>query len=619
MPWSSSIDSGFVINSAHLLPDGRVLLHQAGGITKVLTPNAVGDYLNGTLTRLADAPLEHVACNVTVDLQGRLYFHGGEYGTGAAKTSMFDPATNAWSTVNGGLNASHEPVWQMADSTTLAVNPANNAQKFRVGSIQDISFYTAPNTFTRAPGWQASECCPFLLPDGRIMVFMASVGANFTEVVGSNDGRSVATYNNGAGANGVIQTFDFSGFTKAFHTPTNDRWTSHGSYLGYETSSSGYMAKVNKAVLVGGDGFLYAINIATFDNPTTRASSLERYPLPPLPSMVGQTSGMLGFASYASFGASFTAPSTLNINCTGYESFASFVMSLWPAEGGFSNHFVHVRTDGNTNARRLQFTGASYNSGTATLTLTGVSAVTGDPKYSPGGGQVSNSFPIEVITCDPYYCAKDETAWILPNGDYVFTAGTNVVSSRSNYFNSLGVTMKWDGSSNPTIYDTETSSQLIALPDGTYFSINGFGIVGGQSYRIYTPTTSEAIPQANSIPLISDAPNTVQKGQRVSVTGKRFNGSCYGSFGNDEGQFPDNFPIVEFKDPTSSAKWYGRTTNFSTRGIDTTSDISCTVIVPSDMPIGEFEMRIVARGIKSSPVNVSILPTGDPIFINYVG
>jgi Voltage gated chloride channel len=105
----------FMCDTALLLTDGRVMVHQYGdpnhngqGMNNwwALTPDANGSYLNGTWSQLASmsssyGPL-YFASAVLPD--GRVIVEGGEYnfliGVETNQGAIYNPVTNIWTTVN---------------------------------------------------------------------------------------------------------------------------------------------------------------------------------------------------------------------------------------------------------------------------------------------------------------------------------------------------------------------------------------------------------------------------------------------------------------------------------------------------------------------------------------
>ncbi|MFO0826817.1 MAG: hypothetical protein U0572_01600 [Phycisphaerales bacterium] len=88
---------------ALLLSDGSVMVlgDGAGGdgvgdVWHKLTPDSHGSYVNGTWSAIAPMPNSREYFSSQVLMDGRVYVSGGEYGSGNAKTEIYDPVTNTW-------------------------------------------------------------------------------------------------------------------------------------------------------------------------------------------------------------------------------------------------------------------------------------------------------------------------------------------------------------------------------------------------------------------------------------------------------------------------------------------------------------------------------------------
>ncbi len=86
-----------------LLSDGTVMgANNSGSIGNAwykLTPDSHGSYLNGTWSTLAPMHDTRLWYSSAVLKDGRVLVAGGEYGTGTAKSEVYDPVANTWTLV----------------------------------------------------------------------------------------------------------------------------------------------------------------------------------------------------------------------------------------------------------------------------------------------------------------------------------------------------------------------------------------------------------------------------------------------------------------------------------------------------------------------------------------
>jgi hypothetical protein len=168
----------FNTDSANLLTDGRVLVHQYNSPNWwFLTPDINGSYLNGTWSQAGSmspdyAPL-YFANAVLPD--GRVIVEGGEYNflqpVWTNKGAIYDPITNIWTSVNpplGWTNIGDSPGIVQADGIFMLGRGGLNSTK------QQALLDPTTLTWMVLPGVGKSDTFVEegfgLLPDGRIMV-----------------------------------------------------------------------------------------------------------------------------------------------------------------------------------------------------------------------------------------------------------------------------------------------------------------------------------------------------------------------------------------------------------------------------------------------------------------
>jgi hypothetical protein len=209
-----------------LLTDGTVMC-QAASSTKwwKLTPDAFGNYVNGTWSALADGPNAPLYYASAVLRDGRVFVAGGEYnnnipaellaaeiydplantwtnlptpagwaGIGDAAScalpdgrvllgylwgpdcAVFDPATNAWAAVASKNNAStSEETWTLLpDQTVLSVDCTGHpaAEKYIMAADKWVSAGSTPTDLVEAASIEIGPA--LLLPDGRLFAIGAT-------------------------------------------------------------------------------------------------------------------------------------------------------------------------------------------------------------------------------------------------------------------------------------------------------------------------------------------------------------------------------------------------------------------------------------------------------------
>jgi hypothetical protein len=142
-----------------------------------------------------------------------------------------------------------------------------------------------------------------------------------------------------------------------------------------------------------------------------------------------------------------------------------------------------------------------------------------------------------------------------------------------------------------------TPGSLMVLP-------NGEVLVGGGTTEVYT---SAGTYQTSWQPTISTYPSTITRGSTYSISGTQFNGLSQAAAFGDELQTATNYPLVKITNSSTHHVFYARTHDHSTMGVATgTTTVSTNFDVPSTMETGASTLVVVANGIPSAAVSVTV-------------
>ena len=179
--------------------------------------------------------------------------------------------------------------------------------------------------------------------------------------------------------------------------------------------------------------------------------------------------------------------------------------------------------------------------------------------------------------------AGDSFAALLPSGN-VLVFG---VSQTLYEFNGSSFTNVGSGCCAPLL-----------LPTGQVL------ILGYSNVELYTPSGS---PQTAWLPKITQTQKQLTRGQTYTISGKQFNGLSQAMSFGDEFQNATNYPLVRITNNASHHVFYARTHDHSSMGVATGSlTVSTHFDVPSTMETGKSTLQVVANGIASVAVNVTI-------------
>ena len=192
----------------------------------------------------------------------------------------------------------------------------------------------------------------------------------------------------------------------------------------------------------------------------------------------------------------------------------------------------------------------------------------------------------------------DGPAAVLPSGNALFDTSPGVFNTGSKFF-------EWDGTKlNATTappnapVDSSYVGNMVVLPTGqvlfTDFS---------NSVEIYTPAGS---PCAGCAPTIKTVASTLTHGSKNNrISGTQFNGLTQGAYYGDDNQSDTNFPIVRITDSTGRVV-YCKTHNWLGGVATGTKVVQAGFDIPGSIHTGAASLVVVANGIASAPVSVTI-------------
>jgi len=214
------------------------------------------------------------------------------------------------------------------------------------------------------------------------------------------------------------------------------------------------------------------------------------------------------------------------------------------------------------------------------------------PRTKPGKWVPGPDFPNGLSI-------TDGPAALLPSGHVLCQAGLGLFGAPSHFFEYDGKKLTQVKEPPNAPNDPSFVGAMLVLPTGqilwTDFS---------QDVEIYT---AKGTFNQNWAPTITTAPSTVTRGQSYSVSGTQFNGLSQGAMYGDDAQMATNFPLVRLTNHSTKHVFYARTHDHSTMAVATKGlAVSTTFDVPGNMETGDSDLQVVANGIPSDPVVVTV-------------
>ncbi len=194
------------------------------------------------------------------------------------------------------------------------------------------------------------------------------------------------------------------------------------------------------------------------------------------------------------------------------------------------------------------------------------------------------------------YVVADGPSAILPDG--------NVLVDASPKGKKPVHVFVFNGTSLTQVADPPNASQsasyygrMLVLPTGqVLFNDN-------QTFEIYTDSGS---PQPGWAPQITSAPTLLTAGDTYPISGNQLNGLTQGSAYGDDYQSATNYPLVRITNTATGDVSYAPTSGMTSMAVAPGVSSSADFTVPPGIETGPSTLTVVANGIASTPVSVTV-------------
>lgn len=202
--------------------------------------------------------------------------------------------------------------------------------------------------------------------------------------------------------------------------------------------------------------------------------------------------------------------------------------------------------------------------------------------------------------------AKDAPAALLPNGRVLCVAGpvgpTLGYSGPMYFFEFDPATSAFSAvAAPPTSNGPPFIGRMLLTPTGQVLFT-----VGSNNVQVYTP---DGTYDEDWQPEITSSPQFVSPHFTYILRGMQLNGLSQAVSYGDDATMATNYPIVKIRSKSTNHVFYCKTMNHSTMGVATGSVIHSTQFqVPVAMDFGPAELYVIANGIPSDPVQITVGP-----------
>lgn len=293
----------------------------------------------------------------------------------------------------------------------------------------------------------------------------------------------------------------------------------------------------------------------------------------------------------------------LTVDCIGHPQTEKYVIpsNIWVSAGSTPSDLVED---------------SSYEIGPAVLLpdgrvfaigSTGATALYAMPAIANQAGTWTNgpTFPTEN---GQQLIAKDAPGCLLPNGKVLCTASpaSGCQPDDEGYcpptyffeFDPISNTLMY-APAPPNSMKPVYAGRMLLLPTGEVLFSNGT-----QNIELYIP---DGLPNPSWRPEITGSPANVQAGQTYAIYGRQLNGLSQTVSYGDDASMATNYPLVNIHNLSTNKVIYCRTHDYSTMAVHTGTAIHNTrFTVPSSIEAGRSELYVIANGIASESVPVSV-------------
>jgi hypothetical protein len=203
--------------------------------------------------------------------------------------------------------------------------------------------------------------------------------------------------------------------------------------------------------------------------------------------------------------------------------------------------------------------------------------------------------------------AFDAPAALLPNGRVLCVVGAVVTSGIDAGWAGFPISFfEFDGTNLHSVAAPSNASntltfncRLLLLPTGQVLYSNCTS-----DLQIFT---SSGAPHHHWHPHISHVPKVLRHGHSYRLRGRQLNGLSQANAYGDDAQMATNYPLVRLKHTGNKKVYFCRTFDHSTMAVATGKKAVHTHFhVPHIIPVGHYELAVIANGIQSKSVKVHV-------------
>lgn len=200
------------------------------------------------------------------------------------------------------------------------------------------------------------------------------------------------------------------------------------------------------------------------------------------------------------------------------------------------------------------------------------------------------------------YDSADGAAAVLPDGNVLVDASPGVYQTPTHFFVFDGTNLTQVADAPNAASQSSYDGFMLVLPTGQVLFNDRIGDI-----EVYNDSGS---PQASWSPVITKVPKTLAAGSTYKVSGRQLNGLTQMSAYGDDYQSATNYPLVRITNTATGDVFYARTSEMTSMTVAPGAKSSADFTLPAGIELGASTLVVVANGIASKPVSVTVTAAG---------
>jgi hypothetical protein len=196
------------------------------------------------------------------------------------------------------------------------------------------------------------------------------------------------------------------------------------------------------------------------------------------------------------------------------------------------------------------------------------------------------------------YDVADGPGAVLSDGNVLVDASPGVYKKPAHFFVFNGTTLTQVADAPNANNQSSYYGKMVVLPTGQVLFNDGLG-----DLEVYNNGGS---PQSTWRPHVTSVPTSVVAGGSYTVSGTQLNGLTQGAAYGDDYQSATNFPLVRITNTATGDVAYARTSGMTAMSVAPNASSSATFTLPAGIETGASSLVVVANGIASAPVPVTV-------------